>query len=372
MGNKSFEPAARPSRKLTGEESQSRKDRMDSIHDAIALEMLCRRWRVEPDRLRQLRNAFYKRHQAVEEALQQLPEAQRATFGGEVAFHSLELRSRHDSRLDGATKLLFRTARGHLIESVILRIASGRTSLCVSSQIGCAVRCGFCATGRMGLAGQLTRDEILDQVIQANRVLRPEGRSVRNVVFMGMGEPFHNEAEVHRALEVLLSPQCFDLSPARVLVSTVGIPDAMVRCAKRFPRLRLALSLHSARQEQRERIIPLARRYPLDRLRWAMAAVTAAQQQPLMVEYLLLEGLNDTDADVQALIDYLHHLPVQINLIPYNPIDEPTGLRGTGPARRRELAAALQAAGFVVRSRYSLGADIAAGCGQLASQILTV
>ena len=141
--------------------------------------------------------------------------------------------------------------------------------------------------------------------------------------------------------------------------------DRENRLVARFPRLRLALSLHSARQEQRERIIPLARRYPLDRLRWAMAAVTAFQQQPLMVEYLLLEGLNDTDADVQALIDYLLHLPVQINLIPYNPIDEPAGLRGTGPARRREFAAALQAAGFVVRSRYSLGADIAAGCGQL-------
>ena len=217
----------------------------------------------------------------------------------------------------------------------------------------------------MGLAVHLTRDEILDQVIQANRVLRPAGLSVRNVVFMGMGEPFHNEAEVYRAQEVLLSPRCFDHSPARVLVSTVGIPDAMVRCAERFPRLRLALSLHSARQEQRERIIPLARRYPLDRLRWAMAAVTAAQQQPLMVEYLLLDGLNDTDEDVQALIVYLHELPVRINLIPYNPIDEPTGLCGTAPARRREFAAALQAAGFAVRSRYSLGADIAAGCGQL-------
>src|SRR6266513_2650647 len=123
MENKSFEPAAGPSRKLTDEESQSRKERMDSIHDAIALEMLCRRWRVEPDRLRQLRNAFYKRHQAVLEALQQLPEAQRATFGGEIAFHSLELRSRHDSRLDGATKFFFNTAATTEIYTLSLRDA---------------------------------------------------------------------------------------------------------------------------------------------------------------------------------------------------------------------------------------------------------
>jgi 23S rRNA (adenine2503-C2)-methyltransferase len=217
----------------------------------------------------------------------------------------------------------------------------------------------------MSVGANLTRDEILDQVIHANRILRPEGRSVRNVVFMGIGEPFHNEAEVYRAVEVLLSPACFDLSPAHVVVSTVGIPDAMVRCATRFPRLRIALSLHSARQQQRERIIPVARHNPLDRLRSAMAEVTAIQQQPLMIEYLMLDGLNDTDDDVAALIDYLHGLPVHINLIPYNAIDDELGLCGTAPARRREFAAALKAAGFVVRTRYSLGADIGAACGQL-------
>src|SRR4029077_21049664 len=130
-------------------------------------------------------------------------------------------------------------------------MASVQTPLCVSSQVGCAVRCRFCSTGQMGMALNLTRDEILDQVIQANRELRAEGRVIRNVVFMGMGEPLLNEGEVYPALDVLLSPQCFDLSPAHVLVSTVGIPDAMVRSAQRFPQLGMALSLHSARQEQR-------------------------------------------------------------------------------------------------------------------------
>lgn len=338
---------------------------MNSIHDVAALEKLRGRWRVEPNHLRRLRNAFYKKHHTAEEALQQLPEAQRAPFGNEVAFHALELRSRQDSQLDGATKLIYGTARGHLLESVILRIASGRTGLCVSSQVGCAARCGFCATGHMGKVVNLSRDEILDQIIQANRLLHAEGRFVRNVVFMGMGEPFHNEAEVYQALEVLLAPRCFDLSPAHVLISTVGIPDAMVRCAGRFPRVGMALSLHSARQEQREQIIPLARRYPLDMVRTAVAKVTAIQRQPVMIEYLLLDGLNDTDQDVQELGAYLRGLPVHINLIPYNPIDEAPGLCGTNSARRREFAAALTAAGFVVTIRYSLGADITAACGQL-------
>jgi 23S rRNA (adenine2503-C2)-methyltransferase len=338
---------------------------MNHIHDTAALEHLRRRLRIEPGHVRRLRNAFYKKHQTSAEALGQLPEPQRSVFSSEVAFHSLTRGSRHDSLRDGASKLLYRTAGGQLIESVILRIASGRTSLCVSSQVGCAVRCRFCSTGQMGMGLNLTSDEILDQVIQANRELRTESRSIRNVVFMGMGEPLLNETEVYKALEILVSPQCFNLSPAKVLVSTVGIPDAMIRCAERFPRVGMALSLHSARQSQRESLIPLARRYPLELLRKAMEQVTSIQRQPLMVEYLLLDGLNDTDQDLRELIVYLRGLRVHINVIPFNAIPEDTGLIGTGMERRRWFAAALSRAGFTTTVRYSLGSDIAAACGQL-------
>lgn len=338
---------------------------MNYIHDEAALTQIRRRLRIEPGHVRRLRNSFYKKHQTPEQALGQLCESQRAAFGSAVAFHALKLCRRHDSQLDGASKLLFRTTGGQLIETVILRIASGRTGLCVSSQVGCAVRCRFCATGQMGIALNLTRDEILDQVIQANRQLLGEARSIRNVVFMGMGEPLLNEAEVYQALDVLLSPHCFDLSPAHVLVSTVGIPDAMLRCAERFPKLGMALSLHSARQEQRERFIPLARRYPLDVLRNAMERVTTIQRHPLMIEYLLLDGLNDTDQDLNELIAYLRGLRVHINLIPYNSIGESPGVIGTSAERRRWFASALTAAGFTVTVRYSLGSDIAAACGQL-------
>jgi 23S rRNA (adenine2503-C2)-methyltransferase len=143
-----------------------------------------------------------------------------------------------------------------------------------------------------------------------------------------MGEPLLNEAEVYQTLDVLLSPQCFDISPAHNLVSTVGIPDAMVRCAEWFPRLGMALSLHSARQEQREYLIPLARRYPLKVIRKAMKRVTSIQRQPLMIEYLLLEGLNDTNQDLEELITYLRGLRVHINLIQFNSIRDGDGLIG--------------------------------------------
>ncbi len=338
---------------------------MADIHDRDHVEEIRRQLRIEPDHLRRLRNAFFKKHADPPEALAELPEARRSAFAAAVSFHSLEPVRRHDSALDGASKLIFRTTAGRLLETVILRIASGRTALCVSSQVGCAARCAFCATGHMGVAHHLTAAEILDQVVHANRLLRPEGRSVRNVVFMGMGEPLHNEDAVYAAAEALQSPSGFGLAPGRVLISTVGVPEAMVRCARRLPLAGLALSLHSARQEQREKIIPLARRHPLDRLRDAMREVTSLQRRKLMIEYLLLDGVNDTAEDLAALSAYLRGLPVHINLIPYNPIDDAPTLRGTPPERRREFAAALTTAGFPVTVRYSLGADIAAACGQL-------
>ena len=336
-----------------------------SFHDEAALEKLRSELGIDPQCLRSLRNAFYKKHLPADDCLQALPEEQRAIFKARLSFHTLALERRHDSRLDRASKLVFRTAQGHLLESVILRPATGRTSLCVSSQVGCAVRCQFCATGQMGAAVNLSRDEIVDQISQANRLLRLEGRPVRNVVFMGMGEPFHNEAAVYAALDLILSKRCFNLSPAHVTVSTVGIPEAMVRCARRFPQLRIAVSLHSANQEGRERLIPLARRFPLDSLRSAIEAVTSIQGQPVMIEYLLLEGVNDTDQDLAEFISCLRGVPVHVNLIPYNPIDDASGLHATPAARRTQFAARLKGAGFPVTMRHSFGADIAAACGQL-------
>lgn len=338
---------------------------MISIHDIAGIDAWCRERQLDLYPLRRLRNAFYKKQAGSESALRELPIGQRTAFASEIEFETLTLVRRVDSELDGASKLVFRTCKGLLIESVILRVATGRTALCVSCQVGCAANCRFCATGRMGIAQSLSDSEILDQVVQANRLLKAEGRSIRNVVFMGMGELFHNEHNVYRALDVLSSPRCFDLAAQRLLVSTVGIAEPMVRFARRYPEVNLALSLHSADQTVRERIIPLARRAPLDELRRALCEVTAIQRRPVMIEYLLLKGVNDRPADVAALTEYLCDLPVHINLIPFNPIADAPELEGTGAAGRAWFSAALKDAGFRVTMRYSLGADIAAACGQL-------
>ena len=339
---------------------------MISVHDHAGLNALARRCRVDPFLVRRFRTAFHKKQFTATDALKELPAEALPLFSREVDFHPLTLATRQDSRSDGATKLLFRTRSGELIESVILRIASGRTSLCLSTQAGCAAACAFCATGSLGLSRNLGAAEILDQVTQANLLLQPEGRRVRNLVFMGMGEPFHNEAELFRALDLLAAPEGLHIDPRRMLVSTVGIPDAMVRAAKRFPRLRLALSLHSARAEVRERIMPVARRHPLGALREALLQAAALQGELPMIEYLLLRDVNDTAADVLAVGEFLRGMKAHINLIPYNAIHGPAPFGATDPARHAEFAAALRQQGFTVTTRYSLGADIAAACGQLA------
>jgi 23S rRNA (adenine2503-C2)-methyltransferase len=341
---------------------------MISIHDLPEIEACRRRRRIDRFRLRQLRNAFYKKQRSETAALAELTADERAQFAKEVEFHALTLASRHNSQVDGASKLIFRTAQQLLIETVILRMTTGRTALCVSTQVGCAANCDFCATGKMGIARNLSPAEILDQLVQANQLLAAEGRAVRNLVFMGMGEPFHNEEALYRALDVLIEGSCFNLNPKRILISTVGIPDAMVRCAQRYPEVRLALSLHSAREEVRSRIMPISQRFRLAELREALRQVTTIQQHLVMIEYLLLKDVNDAVRDAQALIDYLQDIPVHINLIPYNPIVEAPHLSASEPERRVEFSEMLKAAGFPVTTRYSLGADIAAACGQLVRQ----
>lgn len=336
-----------------------------SVYDSAAIDRLRAELKFEPRRLRALRTAYFKKFLGVDAALAELPADVRREFAQRVEFHPLSVADARNSQLDGATKIVLRTPAGYLIEAVIMRAGTGRVSLCLSSQVGCAAACRFCATGHMGVAKSLSAAEILDQVVLAGERMRVEGRPVRNIVFMGMGEPFHNEPAVYDATAALLSPELFHYPPGRILISTVGIPEAMIRCARRFPNINLALSLHSVRQDVRERLIPLAAKYSLDELRAAVAMVNQIQHRTVMVEYLMLAGVNDSAADARQLVAWLSGLHVHVNLIPYNPIAAAPELRATHRIERDTFATILRAAGFVTTIRYSLGADIAAACGQL-------
>ncbi len=330
-----------------------------SIYDSAGFDQLRRELRLDPQSIRRLRKELLKQFRSDDAVLANFSAAER------VAIHTLELHRQCDSEIDGATKLLFRTTSGMLIESVILRIASGRTTLCVSSQVGCAAACEFCATGKMGVAQNLSVDEILDQVLHAGQLLAKEDRRLRNIVFMGMGEPFHNEETLYRALDGLTAAELFHFSPTKITVSTVGITDAMLRCARQFPEVNQALSLHSARQEVRERLIPLAKKYPLDELRKTLVEVNRLQRRAMMIEYLMLAGVNDSAEDARELIAWLDGLNSHVNLIPYNPIDDAPQLTATAREQLDVFAGLLKQAGLKTTVRYSLGNDIAAACGQL-------
>lgn len=339
----------------------------NSLYNQAAIDTLRAELGLDPHAVRRLRGSLLKRFLPDEAALATLPLRQRARFAERVELHPLALHRRSDSQVDGATKLLFRTPAGMLIESVILRIATGRTTLCISSQVGCAAACDFCATGKMGIAQNLSAAEIVDQVAQAGQFVAVEGGRIRNIVLMGMGEPFHNEAQLHEALSTLTAAEFFHHAPSRILVSTVGLPDAMIRCGRRFPAVNLALSLHSVDQAVRERLIPLARRYPLDTLRDAIRSVNNIQpaSTSVMIEYLMLAGVNDSLADAERLSRWLDGLRVHVNLIPFNPIEDAPHLIGSDRPTRDAYAGVLKAAGYSTTIRYSLGADIAAACGQL-------
>lgn len=327
---------------------------MTSVYDIPALEAACR----DPHRRRQFCNAFFKKGLPLEACLEKAPE-----LAEKLSFQALEIIERHDSKIDGATKLVFQCLEdGAKMEAVILRIASGRTSLCISSQVGCAADCQFCATGKLGFIRNLTAAEMLDQVRHARTLLHAEGRVLRNVVVMGMGEPLRNEETLFQCLEMLRNTGLFNLSDNHLLVSTVGIPDAMVRFAQRFPNIRLALSLHSARQEIRERIMPVAKFQTLEKIKAILPDIGK-----FMIEYLMLKGINDGPEDLVALIELLSGTDAHINLIQFNP-HPGADFEPVSKEAREEFGKALRKAGFKTTLRYSLGDDIAAACGQLAGK----
>lgn len=335
---------------------------MPTIYDTDELEAIRSRNAVQPHGMKLFRNILFKNGGGSLEALGALPESAGDDFRDHVRFECLALAERLDSQIDGASKLIFKTHDGNLIESVVLRPKTGRTTICISSQVGCACYCSFCATGKMGFTRNLSKAEILDQVTQANRMLKPEGRSIRNVVFMGMGEPLLNTDQVFAAVDFLKSAEYHHLPGSKITVSTVGIPEAMEQFFRRFPDVQLALSLHSARQDVRERLMPQSRRYTLERLRETLQRVSADRK--VLIEYLMLAGLTDREEDLEALIGYLRGLSVHINIIPFNEYPG-SSLRGTPQPEREWFANRLKKEGFDTTLRYSLGADIAAACGQL-------
>ncbi len=286
---------------------------------------------------------------------------------GEAPTVDLTQRSR-----DGTRKLRVRLADGGLVETVLIpqehegsRVRGGVTQ-CVSSQVGCAIGCAFCASGVAGLRRHLTAEEIVAQV-HLGRASLGSGERLRTIVFMGMGEPLHNEQAVSEVIAWLVDRKGLGFSARRVTVSTSGMVPAIDRLAQRFGgRVGLAVSLHAADDATRDRLVPLNRRYPLAALREAIRRYPLPPHRKVTLEYTLLDGVNDAPGDAKRLAAFCRGLRVKVNLIPVNPV---ASLPFRSPSERRVRAfhRTLRQEGVDVFTRKRRGVDIDAACGQLAS-----
>ena len=265
---------------------------------------------------------------------------------------------------DGTERLLLQTHDGGRIETVIIP-ASGRTTLCVSSQVGCARACAFCETGRLGLERQLATAEIVDQVRIARALWGREERRppIQNLVFMGMGEPFDNLPEVSRAIRLLASPHALGFSPSRITVSTVGVADKLGDFFASCP-AELAVSLNAPDDARRQRVMPVNARFDMATLRRAIETHLPPGKKVLF-EYVLFDGLNDALEDADLLAAYVRGLRCRINVIPCNPGPDPE-LRPPSPERLDAFVARLVMQGLTTLVRRPRGRDVGGACGQLA------
>jgi 23S rRNA (adenine2503-C2)-methyltransferase len=263
---------------------------------------------------------------------------------------------------DGTRKFLFRLNDGKSVETVLIPMESGRNTLCISTQVGCAMQCSFCFTGTFGLERNLTTSEIVNQVCAVRR-----DYPVDNIVLMGMGEPLHNLENVVCALKILYAPKGFDYGPRRVTLSTSGLVPEMRQLGQRI-KVNLAVSLNATTDAVRDELMPVNRRYPLSELMEACRQYPLAPSQRITFEYILIRGVNDSPADAKRLVKLLHGIKAKVNLIPYN---EHAGSAFQTPDEHaiRIFQTYLLDRQIVAIRRAGKGQDISAACGQLKGKL---
>ncbi|MGB8930838.1 MAG: 23S rRNA (adenine(2503)-C(2))-methyltransferase RlmN [Anaeromyxobacteraceae bacterium] len=333
-----------------------------------ALDAFVAEQRERPFRARQIYRWLHLRGAATLDEVTDVPRALRSVLAERFTLATLAREEEHRSA-DGTIKWKWRTVDGRPVESVYMP-ETGRKTLCVSSQSGCAMGCSFCLTATMGLLRNLTAGEIVDQVHRANRRLVELGegegtRPLTNLVFMGMGEPLANFDNLKAALDVLLSEDGPNFSHRHVTVSTSGLAP-MIRRLGEETQVKLAVSLNATTDETRSRIMPINLRYPIPELLRACRAFPMKQGRRITFEYVMLGGVNDTDEDADRLARILKGIPSKVNLIPYN--ESPgLALRAPEPSRIERFQERLVGMAITAVVRKSRGRDIAAACGQLAA-----
>jgi 23S rRNA (adenine2503-C2)-methyltransferase len=342
--------------------------------------------RLPAFRQRQVRHAVLQEFVGSWDEISTLPKDLRATLADDVPFSTLTVD--HEERSsDGSVKLRMLTHDGFPLEAVLMRFERGgageaqraklapRFTACLSSQSGCALACTFCATGKMKLGRNLTRHEIVDQFLELARRRKAyaagEDGRIDNIVMMGMGEPFHNYDEVLAAIRTLNDPNGPNLAARRIAISTVGWVPGIERLAEEDIQVKLALSLHAPNDNDRGKLMPINRKFPIERLMQACATYREKTKRRIFIEYLMLEGVNDSPAHARELADLLLSQTgpggFHVNLIAYNPTG--TDYIGSSDEVVRRFMARLRDAGIDTSYRVSRARDISGACGQLAAPV---
>lgn len=304
-----------------------------------------------------------------------------ATDFAEMSNLSLDLRNRlsehfviqpvcvHQSQLshDGTIKNTFRLHDTHLIEGVLIP-AADRMTACVSSQVGCSLTCKFCATGYMDRKRNLTAAEIYDQVVLLNRQAEEHhGRGLSNIVYMGMGEPLLNYAQVLESIDRITSEDGLNMASKRITVSTAGIAKMIRKLGDDKVKFNLALSLHAANDEKRNTIMPINEQNSLKALSDALRYFFSKTKNPVTYEYIVFDGVNDSLKDAEELARFCKHVPCKVNIIEYNPIRF-ADYKNAAEDKIGPFAELLKSRGIITNIRRSRGKDIDAACGQLATK----
>jgi len=340
--------------------------------NAKALAGFCAGIGEKPFRAKQLLRWIHRSGEADFASMSDLAKGLREKLSAGAMIEPPRLVSDHTAT-DGTRKWLLSVGSGNGIETVFIPETS-RGTLCISSQVGCALACTFCSTGRQGFNRNLTVAEIIGQLWWANKALAEEfggalrSRAVTNVVMMGMGEPLANFENVVTALDLMLDDNAYGLSRRRVTVSTSGLVPAMDRLRERCP-VALAVSLHAPNDALRDQLVPINRKYPIGELLAACQRyLQSAPRDFITFEYVMLDGINDTVAHARELVQLVQHTPCKFNLIPFNPFHN-SGYRRSSSETVHRFRDVLVQAGLITTVRKTRGDDIDAACGQLAGKV---
>jgi 23S rRNA (adenine2503-C2)-methyltransferase len=317
-------------------------------------------------RARQVYDWVWKKNATSFDQMTDIPLGFRKVLAEHFVCSSIKSREEYVST-DGTRKYAFSLNDDSIIESVLIPSLS-RITACISTQVGCALGCKFCATGTLGFKRDLDYAEIHDQIVQLmNFSVEKYSQPLSNIVVMGMGEPLLNYDNTVKALDKISDKNLLNFSPQRITISTAGVVPGIKKMGDENSPYQLAISLHSAIETKRKQMMPVANKYPLTELTSALKYYHQKTNNRITIEYILFEGINDNNEDADALAKFCRSFPVKINLIPYNSTSNPS-FRKSNPQKSKSFAGFLESKNIIVNLRKSKGADIQAACGQLANQ----